>query len=192
MSRWYTTPVPDDASATPSRALRGDAVLADAIVSELLSARLVAVLATLDPEGSIHAVPLWFALDGDAIVFATGSRSRKVRNVQRDPRATLVVHDSRPGFEVCGVSIQGRVAVVRLPVAEELIGRVHRRYVSAAGLALAAAREFLAGDDVALVLSPETAVTWDERVNPATQMLRDADGALALVPTAPRDGIMRP
>jgi PPOX class probable F420-dependent enzyme len=176
----------------PSRALRGDAVLADALVSELLGERLIAVLATLEPDGALHAVPIWFALDGDAIVFATGSRSRKVRNVQRDPRATLVVHDSRSGFEVCGVSIQGRVAVVRLPAAEELIGRVHRRYVSEEGLALAAAREFLAGDDVALVLSAETAVTWDERVNPATQMLRDAGGALALVPTAPRGGIMQP
>jgi len=36
------------------------------------------------------------------VILATGSRSRKVWNPEIDPRATLVVHDSRSGFEVCG------------------------------------------------------------------------------------------
>ena len=40
---------------------------------------------------------------------ATSSSSRKVRNLERDARATFVLHDSRPGFEVCGASIVGTV-----------------------------------------------------------------------------------
>ena len=84
-------------------------MLADALVRELLDARLVAVLATFDRTWAIHAVPMWYAAGEDAIVLATSSRSRKVRNLERDPRATLVLHDSRPGFEVCGVSIAGTV-----------------------------------------------------------------------------------
>jgi hypothetical protein len=87
---------------------------------------------------------------------------------------------------VCGASIQGRVEIWRGERARPLIERVHRRYVSEAGLALAAAKEFLAGDDVALVLRPESAVTWDQRDNPATVALRDTAGALPLVPTHPR------
>ena len=41
-------------------------------------------------------------------------------------------------------------------------------------------------DDVALVLTPESAWTWDERRNPATDALRSSGGALPLEPTAPR------
>ena len=175
-----------DAAATPSRRLRGVSVLSDPLVSELLHARSVAVLATVERDGAVHAVPLWFALVDDSVVVATGSSSRKVRNLERDPRATLVVHDSRPGFEVCGASIRGCVEIVRGETARPLIERVHRRYVSDEGLALPAAREFLAGDDVAVVFRPDAAVTWDERANPASSTLRAIGGALPLEPTSPR------
>jgi PPOX class probable F420-dependent enzyme len=170
---------------TPSRRLRGGAVLSDPLVRELLDARLVGVLATLDPDGAVHAVPLWVCDVGDAILLATSSGSRKVRNLERDPRATLVLHDSRPGFEVCGAMLRGRVEVVRGPAGAPLVARVHRRYVTEAGLALPEARGFLAGDDLALRFLPDTAVTWDERANPATAVLRQAGGALPLQPTTP-------
>ena len=70
------------------------------------------VFCTSEPDGVIHAVPMWFAVTGDSIALATSSRSRKVANLGLDPRATLVVHDSRPGTEICGVSIRGRAALV--------------------------------------------------------------------------------
>jgi PPOX class probable F420-dependent enzyme len=170
---------------TPSLELRGEAVLADALVLELLAARLVGVLATIEPDGSVHAVAMWLAPTDRAVLLATGSRSRKVRNLERDPRATLVVHDSRPGAEVCGASIRGRVELVRGAAAKPLIERVHRRYLSERGLALPEAREFLSFDDVALRFVPEAAVTWDERPSAAARALRQADGALPLEPTTP-------
>ena len=175
-----------DAAPTPSARLEGAQVLGHPLVRELLGARLVGVLATLEPDGGVHAVPLWLALRDDEILFATGAASRKVRNLERDPRATLVLHDSRPGFEICGVSIRGRITVVRAPDAAPLIEIVHRRYVGEEGLALPAAAEFLAGDDVALALRPERAMTWDERDNPATAALRATGAALPLVPTSAR------
>jgi PPOX class probable F420-dependent enzyme len=187
MSAWWnTTPMTGDASTTPSRPLRGASVLGYPLVRELLEARLVAVLATLEPDGAVHAVPLWYAPFENGVVLATGSGSRKVRNLERDARATLVLHDSRPGFEVCGVSLRGAVEIVRGDAARPLIDRVHRRYVSDAGLVLPEAQEFLAGDDVALLFRPATAVTWDERANPATAALTAAGGALPLEPTDPR------
>lgn len=170
----------------PSRLLRGKAVLDDPLVRELLEARLIAVLCTSEPDGTIHAVPMWFALLGDGIALATSSASRKVENLAHDPRATLVVHDSRPGTEICGVSLRGRVEIVRSPDADALVDAVHSRYVTPDGLELPAAKEFFASDDVALRFVPESAFTWDERVNAATDALREADGAFPLVPTAPR------
>jgi PPOX class probable F420-dependent enzyme len=175
-----------DAAPAPSRSLRAEDVMADPLVQELLDARLIGVLATLEQDGRVHAVPLWYAFADGAIVFATAAASRKVRNLERDTRATLVLHDSRPGFEVCGASLRGRVSISRGADAEPLIACVHRRYVSESGLSLPTAREFLAGDDVAVVFHPESAVTWDNRANPATAALHEARGGLPLVPTSPR------
>jgi hypothetical protein len=50
---------------------------------------------------------MWYAPHDGVVLFATSSKSRKVRNLEGDPRATLVLHDSRPGYEVCGASIVG-------------------------------------------------------------------------------------
>ncbi len=175
-----------DAAPTPSRDLRGEAILADPLVRELLEVRLVGVLSTLEPDGSVHAVPMWIAPGDGRVLLATGSRSRKVRNLERDPRATLLLHDSRPGFEVCGVSIRGRAQIVRGEAAVPLVEQVHRRYVTEAGETLPEAAEFLASDDVALRLVPDAAVTWDERGSAASGALRAAGAALPLEPTEPR------
>lgn len=167
----------------PSRRLEGVAVLADPLVRELLDARLIGVLATLDPARAIHAVPMWFAADKGCVLLATGSRSRKVRNLEIDPHATLVVHDSRPGFEVCGVSVSGRIELMRGSAAVRLVDLVHERYVRRGADDDPAVREFLESDDVALRLQPVTALTWDERGSAASEALRIRGGALPLVPT---------
>ena len=171
---------------TPSQRLRGDAVLADALVRELLAMRLVGVLTTLEPDGSVHAVPMWLAPGEDVILLATGSRSRKVRNLERDPRATLVLHDSRPGAEVCGVSIRGRVELMRGAEAEALVREVHCRYVGDARERLPEVEAFLGSDDVAFRFVPDAAITWDERASPAAAVLRGSAAAFPLEPTSPR------
>ncbi len=176
-----STPTP-----SPSRSLRGDAVFEDPLVQELLEARLVGVLATLESNGSIHAVPMWFCSTGSEIVLASGSGSRKLRNLERDPRATLVVHDSRAGCEVCGVSFRGTVEIVTPPQSRPLIERVHRHYITADGLELPEVEAFLGSDDVALRFRPDVAFAWDERESLAARVLADTGEALPLEPTTPR------
>jgi len=171
---------------TPSRTLRGDGILRDPLVRELVDARLIAVLSTLEPDGSIHAIPLWYADGGDALLFATGSKSRKVRNLTRDPRATVTLHDSRPGMEICGASIRGTVELIQGDAAVSLIEQVHRHYLATSGIALPAVVDFLAFDDVALRFRPESAVTWDERRSVAADAVRRTGTGLELVPTSAR------
>jgi hypothetical protein len=171
---------------TPSRRLLGREILTDPLVRELLDARLIAVFATLDNRTTIHAVPMWFANDRHSILLATGSGSRKVKNLAADPRSTLVVHDSRPGFEVCGVSLTGHTDVVDGREARDLIDYVHGRYVDVAGDVPEAALAFLDSDDVALRLRPTSALTWDERHSRANAVLRDSARAFPLMTTMPR------
>ncbi len=98
----------------------------------------------------------------------------------------MVVHDSRPGFEVCGASIAGTIEVVTGPAARPLIDLVHRRYVSPRAEETPAARAFLESDDTALRLRPESALTWDERGSEANESLRASGAALPLLTTEPR------
>ncbi|HTI32071.1 MAG TPA: PPOX class F420-dependent oxidoreductase [Miltoncostaea sp.] len=56
-------------------------------------------LATVRRDGRPHVQPVWFVLDEDGtVVFMTGARTVKGRNLRRDPRASMVVDDEAPPF----------------------------------------------------------------------------------------------
>ena len=110
----------------------GGDVLSDELVTELLGARLIAKLATFNRDGSVHLVAMWFVWDGDALFIPTSRTTRKLRNLERDPRATVMVDDSRGGFDLRGVTLVGRVEIVAGDRARELNRRIHLKYVTIA------------------------------------------------------------
>lgn len=57
-----------------------------------------AKLATARPDGRPHVAPVWFAMDGETIVFTTAETTVKARNMRREPRVSLCVDDEHPPF----------------------------------------------------------------------------------------------
>ncbi|MEU2433142.1 PPOX class F420-dependent oxidoreductase [Streptomyces sp. NPDC007861] len=85
-------------------------------------------LSTVRADGSPHVAPVWFVLDGDDIVFNTGKRTVKGRNLVRDGRVALCVDDDRPPFAY--VLIRGRAEVSEEPAELRLWAtRIAARYV---------------------------------------------------------------
>lgn len=64
-----------------------------------------AVFATVRPDGRPHAVPVWFAVDGDDILVNLGLDTVKGRALQENPRVSVVADDARPPFSF--VSVEG-------------------------------------------------------------------------------------
>lgn len=52
-----------------------------------------AVLGTTNQNGSAHLTVMWYALEGDEIMFNTAAGRKKPENLARDPRASLIVPD---------------------------------------------------------------------------------------------------
>ena len=65
-------------------------------------------LATVRKDGRPHVVPIWFELDGDTLVFTTGSTSVKAANIRRDSRVCICVDDETPPFAY--IQIEGTAA----------------------------------------------------------------------------------
>ncbi|MEW1612556.1 MULTISPECIES: PPOX class F420-dependent oxidoreductase [unclassified Streptomyces] len=87
-----------------------------------------AKVSTVRADGSPHIAPVWFLLDGDSLVFNTGRKSVKGRNLERDGRVSLCVDDDRPPYAFAVV--QGRAELSEDP--EELLRwatRIAGRYV---------------------------------------------------------------
>lgn len=68
-----------------------------------------AKVATSGPGGQPHVMPVWFALDGDELVFTTWGDSVKGRNLRQNPRAAIVVDEEVPPYAF--VHIRGRVTL---------------------------------------------------------------------------------
>ena len=69
--------------------------------------------ASIGPGGAPHLVPLWFATLDGAIVLETFTKSQKVKNLERDARATALFEDGDEYAKLRGASITGKVELVR-------------------------------------------------------------------------------
>ena len=80
----------------------------DPHVRRVLDGTSIGHVATVLPDGSPHAAPVFVGTHGDRIVFFTGPGMRKARNLRRDPRVALSIAPVDNPFEP--VVIRGRVA----------------------------------------------------------------------------------
>ncbi len=72
--------------------------LSDDEIRAYLSESKTAILASNGHDGFPHTMPMWFSVDDEgAICMTTFAKSQKVKNLQRDPRCTLLVES---GFEI--------------------------------------------------------------------------------------------
>lgn len=70
--------------------------LTDAELTEFLESSDVARLATHNEDGSIHLAPMHYAYEAPYVVMGTQTTSRKVRNIMRDPRVTVLFDTAAP------------------------------------------------------------------------------------------------
>lgn len=64
----------------------------------LMAQPRTAKIATVRPDGRPHVAPIWFALDGDQLLFTTGHNTAKARNLRHFPSVSLCVDDETPPF----------------------------------------------------------------------------------------------
>jgi PPOX class probable F420-dependent enzyme len=89
------------------------------VMRRLVGEARVARLATLDPDGRANQVPFTFVLAGDTVYSGvdrkpkTSSRLRRLANVERDPRVTVLVdHYEDDWSRIWWVRLRGRGRVL--------------------------------------------------------------------------------
>ena len=75
-------------------------------VAGLLDESRVVICATNGVGGWPHLMPLWYVVRDGEIWSWTYARSQKVRNLERDPRATLQIEDGASYDQLRGVMIE--------------------------------------------------------------------------------------
>jgi len=149
----------------PSR--RAEITLSADEQAELIGSERVVVVASHGPRGWPHVMPLWYVPRDGEIWIWTYAKSQKVRNLERDPRATLLIETGVSYQELRGVQIEAEAEIIRDPerivdYAKEMTIRYSEGIESIEGDAEAAliAR---APKRVAIRFQPKRIATWDHR-----------------------------
>jgi PPOX class probable F420-dependent enzyme len=146
---------------------RAQIVLSDAELAELLESERVVVVSSLGPRGWPHSMPLWFVPRSGEIWVWTYAKSQKVRNLERDPRATLLIETGHGYSELRGAMIEAEAELHRdfdtvLGFAEELTVR-YGDNISELGDDAREALEAQAPKRVAIHFKPVRTASWDHR-----------------------------
>ena len=153
--------------------------MSDAELAAFLAEERTVTCATSGPRGWPHLMPLWYVLReapageaGPRVWAWTYGVSQKVRNLERDPRATLQVEAGEEYQELRGVMLECDVLVHRdLDLVSALGHEIFARYASPRGQPPAvnlppevgAMVEAQAVKRVALEFVETRRATWDHR-----------------------------
>lgn len=80
--------------------------LTDEEIAAYLGEEQTVIVGTNGPRGVPHMMPLWFVVRGDEIWAWTFTKSQKIKNLQRDPHATLLFEDGVTYDKLRGVSYE--------------------------------------------------------------------------------------
>jgi PPOX class probable F420-dependent enzyme len=95
------------------------------LARRLLDAPTFVVLTTLNPDGSPQSSVMWVKRDGDDVVFSTVRGRRKARNMERDPRVSLIAYDPANPYQY--VEVRGSVTLTEVG-GRELINELSEKY----------------------------------------------------------------
>jgi nitroimidazol reductase NimA-like FMN-containing flavoprotein (pyridoxamine 5'-phosphate oxidase superfamily) len=142
-------------------------------IDKILSMTLIANLATLGEDDSIHIVPMWFIRLGNDICIPTSRHTRKYKNLKARPYASVMIDISREGLDLKGVLIRGPVELVEGEEARKINHQIHLRYVTEQGLNDPNVASYLSkGDDITVRIHMEHIVNWNLADSKAGRALR--------------------
>jgi PPOX class probable F420-dependent enzyme len=95
-------------------------------LKQLLDGQVFVTLATIQPDGRPQASPVWARRDGDDVLISTTVDRRKTKNLQRDPRVSVVVQNFDDPYNYAEIRGTAEITTEGGP---ELIDELAMKYV---------------------------------------------------------------
>jgi PPOX class probable F420-dependent enzyme len=157
--------------ARPERARQGSSRRSEIQLSpqeqrELIDSERIVVVSSLGRRGWPHSMPLWYVPRDGEIWIYTYAKSQKVRNLERDPRATLVIETGHEYEELRGIEIEAEAEIHRdIETVFDLVKELTSRYAGGAEIDDEAVETLKnqARKRVAIRFEPRRVATWDHR-----------------------------
>jgi PPOX class probable F420-dependent enzyme len=134
-------------------------------VEAFLQERRPMSMCSINHDGSIHAVAMWYGFVDGLVAVETKAKSQKVQNLRRNPTLTCLFEDGDVYEELRGVELVGRGEIIDDPERMFELGvSVFERYYGATYTEdLRPFIETMLNKRVVIQLHVDRTVSWDHR-----------------------------
>lgn len=91
---------------------------------KFLRSQKILRLATIDGTGDPHIVPVWYMYWNDKFYVGTNTRTRKARNIRKNPKVSFCVDVGVRSPDIIGVMGTGRAKLI---LKKELVGSLAKK-----------------------------------------------------------------
>ena len=133
-------------------------------VDAFLHERRPMSMCTINHDGTIHAVAMWYGFLEGSVAVETKTKAQKVQNLRRDPRITCLFEDGDYYEELRGVELVGRAEFVDDPERMFSLGvDLFERYYGEYTEELRPFVETMLHKRVVVKVVVDRVVSWDHR-----------------------------
>ena len=133
-------------------------------VESFLHERRPMTMCTLNHDGTIHAVAMWYGFLEGSVAVETKSKSQKAVNLRRDPRMTCMFEDGDVYEDLRGVELVGRAEIIDDPGRMWELGvNLFERYYGGYTEEMRPLVETMLNKRIVAKLHVERTVSWDHR-----------------------------
>ena len=143
---------------------RSKIVMTPEEVDAFLVDRTVATMCSLNADGSIHAVAMWYGFIDGCVAFETKLKSQKVQNLRRNPNLTVALEAGDSYEQLRGVSLVGKASFIEglenmLPLGISVFDRYQGAYTEE----MKPFVEIMLNKRLVVKLNVERTISWDHR-----------------------------
>jgi PPOX class probable F420-dependent enzyme len=133
-------------------------------IDAFLAERRPVTLCSINHDGTIHAVAMWYGFLDGMLAFETKAKSQKAQNLKRSPRMTCMAEDGDYYEDLRGVELVGTAVFVDDPERMFELGiNLFERYYGTYTDELRPFVETMLHKRVVVALQVERVVSWDHR-----------------------------
>lgn len=126
---------------------------------EFLKSQRILRLATIDPSGNPHIVPVWYMYYNDRFYVGTNTKTKKAKNIKKNSKISFCIDIGIKAPDIIGITGIGRAKLILKKDRVELLARkILLRYFK--NLKNQSAQNLLNQTDCIIEITPKKITNW--------------------------------
>ena len=126
---------------------------------EFLKSQKILRLATIDPSGNPHIVPVWYMYDDDKFYVGTNTKTRKAKNIKKNSKVSFCIDIGIKSPDIVGTMGVGRAKLILKKDRVKLLAeKILLRYFK--NLKNQSAQQLLNQTDCIIEITPKNITNW--------------------------------